>query len=157
MSGPGEILTFCHVFRSVTFISDSLQAIRTGRIPQIPVLLGGVEDEGTIFAPIYQNVSFFLETMFGQLSFYRPPNLTEVNSFYPGLNDTQIFDAVIREVLFRWCALRFSLRQKEPNNRVRKIVQRNYGVKRSSQVGSRMYTGTPTVCPRKLAHLSPSG
>jgi len=89
------------VFRSVTFISDSLQAIRTGQIPQIPVLLGGVEDEGTIFAPLYPNVTFFLGATFGRLSVFRPPNVTEVNSFYPGLNDTQILDAVVRDVLFR--------------------------------------------------------
>ena len=155
MSGPGDILTFCHVFRSVTFISDSLQAIRTGQIPRVPVLLGGVEDEGTIFAPVYQNVSLFLGAMFGRLSFYRPPNVTELNSFYPGLNETQLLDAVIRDVLFRWCALRFAPSKKEPNNCVLKIVQRNYGVKRSSQVGSRTYTGTPTVCPKKLVYLSP--
>ena len=120
ISGPGEILTFCHVFRSVTFISDSLQAIRTGQIPQVPVLLGGVEDEGTIFAPLYPNVTFFLGATFGRLSVFRPPNVTEVNSFYPGLNDTQILDAVVRDVLFRWCALCFSLRKKAPINRVRK-------------------------------------
>ena len=154
ISGPGEILTFFHVFRSVTFISDSLQAIRTGQIPQVPVLLGGVEDEGTIFAPLYPNVTFFLGATFGRLSVFRPPNVTEVNSFYPGLNDTQILDAVVRDVLFRWCVLRFVLRT-TVLNRLQKIVQRNYGVKRSSQVGSRMYTGTPTVCPTKLSYLSP--
>lgn len=139
----------------MTFIDDSLQAIRTGQIPRVPVLLGGVEDEGRIFAPIYQNISFFLGAEFGRLSFYRPPNVTAVNALYPGLNDTQVFDAVIRDVLFRWCALRFALSKKEPNNRMLKIAQRDYGVMRSSQVGSRMYTGTPTVCPRKLAYLSP--
>lgn len=106
---------------------------------------------------MYQNISLFLGALFGQLSFYHPLNATEVNSFYPGLNDTQVLDAVICNVLFHWCALHFALRKKGPNNHVRKIVQRNYcyGVKHLSQVGSRMYTGTPMVCPRKLAYLSP--
>ena len=106
---------FRHVFRSVTFIADSLQAIRTGQIPRVSVLLGGVEDEGTIFAPIYNNVSFFLGAQLGRLSFYRPPNATVVNSLYPGLNDTQVLEDVIRDELFRWYALRFALRRNRPN------------------------------------------
>lgn len=110
MSGLGEVLMFCYVFCSVTFIDDSLQAIRAGQIPRVPVLLGGVEDEGTIFAPLYPNVTFFLGASFGRLSSYRPPNVTELNALYPGLNDTQLFSAVIRDVVFRWCALRFALR-----------------------------------------------
>lgn len=150
------MLMFRHVLRSVTFIADSLQAIRTGQIPQVSVLLGGVEDEGTIFAPIYNNVSFFLGAQLGRISFYRPPNMTEVDSLYPGLNDTQVLDAVIRDELFRWCALHFALRRRGlMSNRVLKIAQRNYGVRRSLQVGSRTYTGTLMVCPRKLAYLSP--
>jgi carboxylesterase type B len=104
-----------HVFRSVTFVADSLQAIRTGQIPRVSVLLGGVEDEGTIFAPIYNNVSFFLGAQLGRISFYRPPNATVVNSLYPGLNDTQVLEDVIRDELFRWCALHFALRKKRPN------------------------------------------
>jgi carboxylesterase type B len=96
----------------VTFIDDSLQAIRADQIPRVPVLLGGVEDEGTIFAPLYPNVTFFLGAQFGRLSFYRPPNVTELNALYPGLNDTQLLAAVIRDVLFRWCALLFFSRNK---------------------------------------------
>ena len=95
---------FCHVFGSVTFINDSLQAIRTGQIPRVPILLGSMEDDGTIFAPAFQNVRGFLKVQFGKVSSFRLPNMV---ALYLGLNDTQVFPAVIRDVLFRWCALRF--------------------------------------------------
>jgi carboxylesterase type B len=97
---------YCDMFGSVTYIDDSLQAIRTGQIPQVPVLLGSMQDDGTIFAPSFPNISVFLGYEFGRLSFYRPPNMTAVMALYPGLNDTQLLDAVVRDVLFRWYALR---------------------------------------------------
>jgi len=106
LSGPEYILMYCHMFGSVTYIDDSLQAIRTGQIPQVPVLLGSMQDDGTIFAPSFPNISVFLGYEFGRLSFYCPPNMTAVMALYPGLNDTQLLDAVVRDVLFRWYVLR---------------------------------------------------
>jgi hypothetical protein len=72
-----------------------------------------MQDEGTIFAPSFPNISVFLGFEFGRLSFYRPPNMTAVMALYPGLNDTQLLDAVVRDVLFRWCALRLFRAEKK--------------------------------------------
>jgi carboxylesterase type B len=106
-SGTDEVLMLCYVFGSVTFIDDSLQAIRTGQVPRVPILLGNMQDDGTIFAPIFPNLTVFLEVEFGKLPFFRPPNVTTLQNLYPGLNDTQMFPAVARDVLFHWCVFRF--------------------------------------------------
>jgi carboxylesterase type B len=104
LSGAEEILMFCHVFGSVTFIDDSLQAIRTRQIPRVPILLGTVEDEGTISVPAYPNLTVFLEVEFGELNSSCLPNVT---ALYPRLDDTQVYPALIRDVLFHWCDFHF--------------------------------------------------
>jgi len=92
-------------FRSVTFFDDPLQSIRTGQIARVPILLGNMEDDGTVFASFFPNVSAFYANQFGPLgASFRPPNLT---TLYPGLIGTQLGSAVIRDVWFLWCALRF--------------------------------------------------
>ena len=98
---------FCYVFGSVTFMDDSLQAIRTGQTPRVPILLGTMEDDGTIFASSFPNLTVFLEVEFGKYPFFRPPNVTALQNLYPGLNDTQVFPAAVRDVLFRWSVFRF--------------------------------------------------
>jgi carboxylesterase 2 len=133
-SGTDEVLMSCHVFGSVTFIDDSLQAIRTGQVPRVPILLGNMQDDGTIFTPVFPNLTVFLEVEFGKLPFFRPPNATTLQNLYPGLNDTQVFPAVARDVLFHWCVFRF-LRVKSTNDRVLNKAKRNYGVMHLSQAG----------------------
>jgi hypothetical protein len=91
-------------FRSVTFFDDPLQSIRTGQIARVPILLGSMEDDGTVFASFFPNVSAFYANQFGSLgAFFLPPNLT---TLYPGLIGTPLVSAVIRDVWFLWCALR---------------------------------------------------
>jgi hypothetical protein len=143
---------FYHVFCSVTFIDDPLQAIRTGQIPQVPILLGNMEDDGTIFAPTFPNLTTFIGFEFGKLPFFRPPNATTLQNLYPGLNDTQLFPAAVRDVLFHWCVFR-SLWVGYTNDRVLNKARRNHGVMRLSQAGLRMCTGTHTVRPWELACL----
>jgi carboxylesterase type B len=95
------------VFCSVTFIEDSLQAIRTRNIPHVPILLGNMQDDGTIFAPTFPNLTTFLEVEFGKFPFFSPPNATTLQNLYPGLNDTRLFPAAVGDVLFRWCVFHF--------------------------------------------------
>jgi carboxylesterase type B len=87
---------------SVTLFDDPLQRIRTGQIARVPTLLGTTEDDGTVFALLYPNVSTFLVNQFGPIGNTFPP--AELQALYPKMNDTQLLDAVVRDVLFQWCA-----------------------------------------------------
>jgi hypothetical protein len=83
----------------VTVFGDSLQRIRTGQIAQVPVLLGNMEDDGTIF--VYNtppDLSAFLKKRFGHRV---TPALAR--ALYPGLTDPQVIAAVQRDIQFRWC------------------------------------------------------
>jgi hypothetical protein len=91
-------------FGSVTFFDDPLQSIRTGQIARVPILLGSMENDGTVFTSVFPNVSAFYANQFASLgASFRPPNLA---TLYPGLTGTQPVSAVIRDVWFLWCALR---------------------------------------------------
>ncbi|KAI0288310.1 hypothetical protein BC826DRAFT_698145 [Russula brevipes] len=91
---------------SVTVFDDPLQRIRTGQIARVPTLLGTTKDDGTVFALIYPNVSTFLVNQFGPIGNTFLP--AELQALYPQMNDTQLFDAVVRDVLFRWCVIMVS-------------------------------------------------
>jgi hypothetical protein len=91
----------------VTIFDDPLQRIRTGQIAKVPILLGSLQDDGIILAlSTFPNVSVFLAGQFGPLGVSFLPALPQV--LYPGLNDTQLLAAVVRDVSFHWCALRSS-------------------------------------------------
>lgn len=84
----------------MTLFDDPLQAIRTGQIPQVPILLGSMEDDGIVFASFFPNISAFFAYQFGQFGdSFQSPNLT---ALYPGLTDTQLISVVVRDVWFRW-------------------------------------------------------
>jgi carboxylesterase type B len=90
----------------VTFFDDPLQRIRLGQIAQVPILLGSMEDDGSIFvlnAP--NNLSTFLAEQLGSgpLESLITPAL--VRALYPGLSDSQVIAAVVRDITFRWCAV----------------------------------------------------
>jgi hypothetical protein len=73
----------------------------------VPILLGSLEDDGTVFSlPILGaslNLSIFLTQLLGPVQDLPPP--TVVQPFYPGLNNQQLFAAVARDIIFRWCVL----------------------------------------------------
>jgi hypothetical protein len=86
----------------VTFFDDPLQRIRQGQFAQVPILLGSMEDDGTIFvfgAP--NNLSAFLTEAFGPFDALLSPTL--VRALYPGLSDPQVMAAVERDTVFHWC------------------------------------------------------
>ena len=87
---------------SVTVVNDPLQHIRTGQTARVPILLGSLEDDGTIFTfNTSESLSTFLVGRFGSLTGTVPPN--KVRALYPGLSDPQVIAAVERDILFRWC------------------------------------------------------
>lgn len=92
-----------HVVRSVTAFDDPLQRIRTGQFAQVPILLGNMEDDGTVFAHDKSNLSTFLKEEFGRHASRVPPSL--VRSLYPGLTDPEVIAAVERDMQFRWCVV----------------------------------------------------
>ena len=103
--GPRRVFS-CPIMGSisVTLFDDPLQSIRTGHIARVPILIGSMEDDGTVFSSFFPNVSAFYANQFGPLgASFRPPNLT---TLYPGLAGTQLVSAVIRDVGFLWCVLR---------------------------------------------------
>ena len=91
-----------HVIGSVTGFDDPLQRIRTGQFAQVSILLGNMQDDGTIFKyNTSETLSTFLADLFGSLADTVSPTL--VRALYPGLTDPQIIAAVERDVVFRWC------------------------------------------------------
>jgi hypothetical protein len=99
---------------SVTFFDDPLQRIRTGQIARVPILLGSLEGDGTVFSlPIFgasQNLSIFLIQTLGPLQGLPLPMV--VQSFYPSLDNTQLLAAVARDIIFSWCVLAQSQKRK---------------------------------------------
>jgi carboxylesterase type B len=90
------------VIGSVTFLDDPLQRIRTGQITRVPILLGSMEDDGTLFTyNMSKNLSTFLADQFGSLAGSVTPD--KVRALYPGLSDPQVIASTVRDILFRWC------------------------------------------------------
>jgi hypothetical protein len=90
------------VIGSVTFFDDPLQRIRTGQFARVPILLGNMEDDGTVLTyNTSESLSTFLADQFGSLAGSVPPN--EVRTLYPGLSDPQIIAGTERDILSRWC------------------------------------------------------
>ena len=98
----------------MTIFDDPLQRIRTGQIAQVPILLGSLEDDGTVFALAMlgasQNISTYITQLVGPDGSVVSP--TVARGLYPGLSDSQVLAAVGRDILFRWCVLPFVLVRK---------------------------------------------
>ena len=88
-----------HVIASITAFDDPLQRIRTGQTARVPILLGSMEDDGSVFTYNLSNISTYLER-FGSLSSSVTPD--EVRGLYPGLTDTQVIADAERDIVFRW-------------------------------------------------------
>jgi carboxylesterase type B len=90
------------VIGSVTLLDDPLERIRTGQIVRVPILLGNMEDDGTIFTyNTSESLSSYLAGRFGSLAGSVPPDM--VRALYPGLSDPQVIAATERDNRFRWC------------------------------------------------------
>jgi hypothetical protein len=88
----------------VTEFDDPLQRIRQGQFAHVPILLGSMEDDGTVLVlGTPNNLSAFLieQIVPDSLESFISPTL--VRALYPGLSDPQVIAAVMRDVQFRWC------------------------------------------------------
>ncbi|KAI0251022.1 Alpha/Beta hydrolase protein [Lactifluus subvellereus] len=83
---------------NVTMFDDPLQRIRTGQIARVPILLGSMEDDGTVFALAPQNLSATIALLGPSADALSP---TIVRGLYPGLSDPQVIAAMWRDVPFR--------------------------------------------------------
>jgi carboxylesterase type B len=90
------------VIGSVTLLDDPLERIRTGQIVRVPILLGNMEDDGTLFTyGTTENISTYLAGQLGSRASSVTPD--EVRALYPGLSDPQVIADTERDILFRWC------------------------------------------------------
>jgi carboxylesterase 2 len=90
----------------VTVFDDPLQRIRTGLTARKPILIGSMEDDGTLSTIGISNLTAFLQATLGPAASAISPNL--VRSLYPGLNDSQVIADVFRDLGFRWFVVCFS-------------------------------------------------
>ena len=95
-----------HVIGSITAFDDPLQRIRTGQTARVPLLLGNLENDGSVLTFNLSDLSAFL-ARFGPHIGSIP--LDEVRALYPGLNDSQVIAGAERDILFRWCVHFFGL------------------------------------------------
>jgi carboxylesterase 2 len=85
---------------------DPLQRIRTGQIARVPILLGNMEDDGTVFTyGATESLATFLASQFGSLLSSVPPD--DVRALYPGSSDAQVMADTFRDIIFRWCVQLF--------------------------------------------------
>jgi len=80
-----------------------LQRIRTGQIARVPILLGNMENDGSVFSYNVSDLSTYLANLLGSLAGSVPPD--NVRALYPGLSDPQVIASTERDFLFRWCVL----------------------------------------------------
>ena len=86
----------------MTAFDDPLERIRTGQFAHVPILLGNMENDGTVQTyDTTLSISTFLESRFGPLASSVDPD--KVRALYPGLSDPQVIADVEREIVFRWC------------------------------------------------------
>jgi carboxylesterase type B len=86
------------VLYSVTFFDNSIARIQNKQIARVPILIGSMQDDGSLFTIGETNVTDFLNKYFptAQLT----PDL--VRALYPGLNDAELLSAIFRDHLFLW-------------------------------------------------------
>ncbi|KAI0275867.1 Alpha/Beta hydrolase protein [Russula aff. rugulosa BPL654] len=96
-NGPDSGL-FTQGIDNITAFDDPLQRIRTGQTARVPILLGSMEDDGSVFTYNLSDISIYLER-FGSLASSVTPD--EVRALYPGLTDTQVIADAERDIVFR--------------------------------------------------------
>lgn len=86
---------------------DQLQRIRSGQFARVPILLGNLEDDGSVFSFNESDLSAFIAGQFGLSTGFIAPTL--VRALYPGLADPQVIAAAVRDMVFRWCVHLFGI------------------------------------------------
>ena len=96
------------VIGSITSFDDPLERIRAGQIARVPILLGSMEDDGSV--DVYNTSESLSTSLADQLgSLAGSVSTDEARALYPGLSDTQVIAGIERDILSRWCVHFFGL------------------------------------------------
>lgn len=80
--------------------ADPLNRIRSKQTARIPILIGNMQDDGSLFTLGETNLSSFLTTTLGPTGASLP--LALIRSLYPGLNDTEVISSIFKDLVFQW-------------------------------------------------------
>ncbi|KAJ7217307.1 Carboxylesterase [Mycena pura] len=85
------------VVDNVAVFGNTLERIRAGTTAKVPIILGNVENDGSVFVVGMTNLTAYIEAEFPGTGV----TADLVRSLYPGQNDTSIIASVERDVSFR--------------------------------------------------------
>ncbi|KAJ7304537.1 Carboxylesterase, partial [Mycena albidolilacea] len=95
-NGPLGV-SFGPVVDNVTAFTNPLERLRAGASAQVPIMLGNMENDASVFALGMTNLAAFLEGEAPGVPI--SPDL--VRSLYPGQNDTEVISDALRDLGFR--------------------------------------------------------
>ncbi|KAJ7217301.1 Alpha/Beta hydrolase protein [Mycena pura] len=88
---------FGPIVDNVTVFTNPIERIRSGATAGVPIILGNMENDGSVFVVGMTNLTAFIEAEFPGTGV----TADLVRSLYPGQNDTSIIASVDRDVSFR--------------------------------------------------------
>ncbi|KAI0066371.1 alpha/beta-hydrolase [Artomyces pyxidatus] len=91
--------SFGLIVDNVTAFDSALQRIQNNQLAPVPILLGSMQDDGTVFSYGLTDLQAFLDSSLGAASLLLSAPV--VRLLYPGLNDSEVIAAVVRDVGFR--------------------------------------------------------
>ncbi|KAK7436643.1 hypothetical protein VKT23_019050 [Stygiomarasmius scandens] len=94
-NGAGAALSFNPVVDNSTFFANNFARIRSNNTARVPIFIGNTQDDGTLFTIGQTNLTEFLGN--GIVPGVSP---ALVRSLYPGLNDSQVIAAALRDAAF---------------------------------------------------------
>ncbi|KAJ6481068.1 Carboxylesterase [Mycena sanguinolenta] len=89
--------SFGPVVDNITVFTNPLERLRAGASAKVPIMLGNMENDGSVFTVGMTNLTAFLE---GEIPGV-PISPDFVRSLYPGENDTEVIADALRDVQFR--------------------------------------------------------
>jgi hypothetical protein len=124
----------------VTKFSGPVARVQAGQTAHIPVLIGSLQEEGSISAANLTDISVFIASL-GNTT----PTPAELREAYPNRSDSQVIADVQRDIIIKWCVRGCSV----PILLVLtccRPVPRGSGPMRSARVACRMSSATAMVC-----------
>ncbi|THV04548.1 alpha/beta-hydrolase [Dendrothele bispora CBS 962.96] len=95
-NGPGANISFAPLVDDFTLFANNLERIRAKQTARVPIFIGHMQDDGSVFTVGQTNLTQFLNT--GATATGVSADL--VRSLYPGLNDSQVIAAAFRDLVF---------------------------------------------------------
>ncbi|KAF5349354.1 hypothetical protein D9758_011781 [Tetrapyrgos nigripes] len=98
INGPGALLSYgTRLVDNLTTFADSIERVRSGDAAQVPIFIGNTQDDGTLFGAGLSNLTAFLNSALLAPA-HIPPDF--LRSIYPGLNDSAVIAASLRDLMF---------------------------------------------------------